>query len=124
MTHGSFNQGLRAFFSCAAHRFPPDGVDNLTCHELLRQHVQRPGRTALWRLAAGDSHAMRFLRAVEFAWLRAGGWLAAPGGFQSVLDHPLASPLERGRADIDRGSDLPVVPARAIDRGLQQYPCP
>jgi len=33
---------------------------------------------------------MGFLRAVEFARLRPGEWLAVQGGFQPVFDHPLA----------------------------------
>jgi hypothetical protein len=62
---------------------------------------------------------MRFLRPIEFAWLRAGRRLAVQGGFEPVLDHPLASPMEGGDTNIERVGDLPVTPAWAIDIGLQ-----
>lgn len=67
---------------------------------------------------------MGFLRAVECARLRPGERLAVQGGFQPVFDHPLASPMDGGHADLEGVRDLPVAPARAINIGLQQHPRP
>ena len=50
--------------------------------------------------------------------------LAVESGFEPVLDHPLAHPMDGGHADIERVRDLPVAPARAIDIGLQPPPRP
>src|SRR5438552_3791352 len=93
-------------------------------HQRIHQQWQGPGRAPLRRLAARQGHETRFLRPVEFAWLRVGRRLAGQGSLESDLDQPLAPPMNGRHADLERVSDLPVTPVGAIDVGLQQHPCP
>jgi len=106
------------------HGLQTEGGTDRPFAQLGCQEVQRPGRAACWRLAPGDGHETRGLRAVEGARRRTRERWAVQGRCQPVLAHPLAPPMERGDTDLERLSALPGAPTRASDIGLQQHPRP
>jgi hypothetical protein len=111
-------------FERLPHSVPPDGIHKRQFDALVRQQAQRPGRAPLRRLAARAGHETGCLRAVECAWLRAGGRLAGQGSIQPDRNEPLAHPRDGGHPDRERVRALPVIPARAIALGLQPHACP
>src|SRR5712691_10726297 len=123
MTHCSFSQGLRSFFSVFATlfraRWTPQAPVRPACPPAdAASRTRAPPAPGCTRWPRDGLPARRRVC------VALGGRLAGQSSIQPDLDEPLAQPMDGGHPDLERVSDLPVRPVRAIDIGLQQHSCP
>src|SRR5829696_2310841 len=97
MHHCFFTQGLTSPFERTPYRFVGDLLHYFELYEFVGEHPHAPALLAFRRIAASQSHHIRFLLAHKLA-LAARTWRFVESPLQSSLHEALARPLYRAHA--------------------------